>query len=573
MIVETLAKYGTFPDIWGEGALFAFSGVDGETQSRTGFVLTFGPRQFSLLVHTPARRVVDIRLAQPGSVRAATGDVLVVESPAGELVLSFAAWHTVVGTLPAGAQASLQFEDTPVPGEAGEYWVSDDAEHGDALVLLVRQGRIALAYGHTAEEAENRAENGLFRDLKQVVDDRLAFYTALPRLLFPAKDRLLKKCASVMKVNTLSAEGEMRQTWSTPDRVPHQHMWLWDSVFHTFAMNHINPQVAWDFLKSVLDFQRTDGMIPHRMQVDGRVSAITQPPILAWGVWENYQHLRDKNRLEYALPRLEKYLLWDLENRDQNHNHLLEWFIEGDVRCRSGESGLDNSPRFDEAVLLDAVDFSTFAALDLYALARIAGALGQAEEAARWQARAAALSGQVHDLLWDEAAGFYFDRRIDGTLSGVRAATGFLPLLLPDLPPGRAQRLAEALADPRQFETAFPVPSVAADHPEFSTDMWRGATWINLNYLIIRGLQQQGLEAPARDLRAKTIQMVDTYYRKSGVLFEFYDSTGQRPPQACDRKGPRAEPYDIRRKIDSIRDYHWTASLTARLLLEEAGLV
>jgi glycogen debranching enzyme len=572
MIAELLASYGTLPDIWGEGALFAFSGIDGETQSRTGFVLTFGPRPYALLIHTPARRVVDIRLVQPGTVRAATSDLLVVDTPNGALTLAFAAWHTLVGSLPSGAQVSLQFEDTPVPGEVGEYWVSDDAEHGDALVLLMRQGRFALAYGHTAEEAENRAESGLFRDLKRVVEERLDFYEKLPRLLFPAKDRLLKKCVSVMKVNTLSAEGEMNQHWSTPDRVPHQHMWLWDSVFHSIAMNYFNPRLSWNFLKSVLDFQRPDGMIPHRMQVDGRVSDISQPPILAWGVWENYQKLRDSSTLEYALPRLEQYLSWDLAQRDSNKNDLLEWFIEGDVRCRSGESGLDNSPRFDEAILLDAVDFSTFAALDLFALAQIAGALGKQDKAVHWQMLGEQMARQVHALLWDEAAGFYFDRRMDGTLSDVRAATGFFPLLLPDLPAGRAQRLTAALADPGDFDTAFPVPSVSAGHPAFSTDMWRGATWINLNYLIIHGLQQQGLKDQARELRSKTILFVDTYYRKSGVLFEFFDSTDRRPPQACERKGPRVEPYDIRRKIDSIRDYHWTAALTANLLLEEAGL-
>jgi glycogen debranching enzyme len=559
--------------VWGEGALFAFSGIDGETRSNSGFVLTFGPRPYGLLVHTPARRVVDIYLAEPGTVRAVTGDLLVVDTPKGELVLTFSAWHTLMGTLPDGARVALQFEDTPVPGEVGEYWVSDDAEHGDALVLIARQGRFALAYGSSAEEAENRAETNLARDLQKVVEDRLAFYQKVPRLLFPAKDRLLKKCASVMKVNTLSAEGEMNQTWSTPDRVPHQHMWLWDSVFHTFAMNHVQPRLAWDYLRSVLDFQRPDGMIPHMMQANGRTSAITQPPILAWGVWENYQKLKDKGALEYALPRLERYLEWDLTQRDQNNNHLLEWFIEGNPRCRSGESGLDNSPRFDEAIQLDAVDFSVFAAQDLAALAKIAAVLGQAEKAAQWQARARQVSLAVHELLWDEAGGFYMDRRLDGTLSDVRAATGFLPLLLPDLPAGRAQRLAAALADPQDFNTAFPVPSVSAGHPEFSTDMWRGATWINLNYLIVRGLQQQGLATEAKALRTKTITVVDTYYRKSGVLFEFFDSTDQRPPQACDRKGPRVEPYNIRRKYDSIRDYHWTAALTARLLLEEAGLV
>jgi hypothetical protein len=162
---------------------------------------------------------------------------------------------------------------------------------------------------------------------------------------------------------------------------------------------------------------------------------------------------------------------------------------------------------------------------------------------------------------------------MDGSLTGVMAATGFLPLLLPDLPQGRAARMAALLADPQIFVAAFPVPSVALNHPEWSTDMWRGATWINLNYLIIRGLSQQGLVSQARELAEKTIQFVDRYYRSYGVLFEFYDAKDEHHPPDCDRKGPCQKPYNIRTKYDSIRDYHWTAALTARLLLEEAGLV
>ena len=61
--------------------------------------------------------------------------------------------------------------------------------------------------------------------------------------------------------------------------------------------------------------------------------------------------------------------------------------------------------------------------------------------------------------------------------------------------------------------------------------------------------------------------MSDQYY--GIVLFEFYDAKDQVPPLVCDRKGTRKEPYNIRKKKDSIRDYHWTAALTACLLLNQ----
>ena len=93
-----------------------------------------------------------------------------------------------------------------------------------------------------------------------------------------------------------------------------------------------------------------------------------------------------------------------------------------------------------------------------------------------------------------------------------------------------------------------------------------------MNYLVIRGLQHQGRAATAARLRQQTIELVDRYYRDHGVVFEFYDSSDRRPPTECDRKGPPAARYDIRRKVDCIRDFHWTAALTACLILQDPGV-
>jgi glycogen debranching enzyme len=179
------------------------------------------------------------------------------------------------------------------------------------------------------------------------------------------------------------------------------------------------------------------------------------------------------------------------------------------------------------------------------------------------------VSSAVHNQLWDDQDSFYYDRKLDDRFVRVRAATGFLPLLLPDLPTSRAERLVEALKDPQQFNTVFPVPSLAVSHPAWSTDMWRGATWVNLNYLIAKGLRFHDYEAEAEWLENKTIEFVGKYYDQYGVVFEFFDAKDQRPPLACDRKGARKEPYNIRRKSDSIRDYHWTAAMTYCLLREK----
>jgi len=571
MISDLLAPYPHLPDVWGEGALFAFSGLDGETNAASGFVATYAREPYDLLIHTPQRRLLEVKVADPGAVRVATGDLLAVQTARGDLLLAYAAWHTLVGIAPPDATLALRAEDGSRAAEVEGVWVAADDAHGDAVALAQRAPRFALAYGRTSAEAHARVLAGLDADVWAVAAARLASFAAMPAIAPAAADRLLKKCFSVIKVNTLAAEGPMQQTWSTPDRVPHRDMWLWDSVFHSLAMNRFHPRVAWDFLKGVLDMQQPDGMIPHQSSVSGWRSHITQPPLLAWGVWENYQVLRDPQTLRYALPRLEAYLAWDLAHRDRNQNGLLEWWIEGNVRSRSGESGLDNSARFDMAVPLDAVDFSVWAAADMGYVAQIAAALGDAERAAVWAARSRRTSTAVHRELWDEQAGFYFDRTMEGAFTGIKAASGFMPLLLDDLPAPHLHCLVRWLRDPAAFAAPFPVPSLALSEPTWCTDMWRGPTWLNLNYFIIIGLRRHGERELAQWLADKTLQHVAKYYERYGVLFEFYDARDEVPPPLCDRKGPHQEPYDIRRKMDSIRDYHWTAAITALLLLDAWG--
>ena len=564
MLTNIAPPINNIPDIWGEGALFAFSGMDGETNVSSGFAAAFARDRYGLLFHTPQRRLLKIELRAEGTTRIATGDVLAVDTPQGDLVVAFSHWHTLIGVTPHDTRLQLRFEGGPIASWKDPFWVSEDEKNHDVLALVEKGGRFALSYGETVAQAQHRAKAGLELEVADEVSKRLAIYHEIPSLKSAELDRLLKKCVSVMKVNTLSKEGAFHQSWSTPDRVPHKHMWLWDSVFHSFAMRRLLPRLSWDLLKSVLDTQTADGMIPIQMTVSGsgRWPDVIQPPILAWGVWENYQALKDKSCLKYALPRLERYLEWECANRDRNGNSLLEWSIV----YRGGEAGMDNSPRFDRAVPFDAVDFSVYVALEMQYTAWIARELGEVDKGHYWERRSRLISEKVHRDLWHQGDGFYYDREIEGQATGVKAVSGFYPLLLDDIPQERVDRLVQALKDPTQFNTAFPVPTVAVSDPTWSTDMWRGPTWVNTNYLVIRGLAKQGRPEEANWLARKSIELVLKYYQRYGVLFEFYDAKDEVPPVACDRRGPPKEPYDIRVKVDSIRDYHWTAAVTTCLL-------
>ena len=91
MLSSLLAGLSNLPDIWGEGAIFAFSGMDGTTCAASQFVATFGAQPYDLLIHAPLRRALEIRPADTGKVRIASGDVLAVDTARGDLVLTYIA--------------------------------------------------------------------------------------------------------------------------------------------------------------------------------------------------------------------------------------------------------------------------------------------------------------------------------------------------------------------------------------------------------------------------------------------------------------------------------------------------
>ena len=69
----------------------------------------------------------------------------------------------------------------------------------------------------------------------------------------------------------------------------------------------------------------------------------------------------------------------------------------------------------------------------------------------------------------------------------------------------------EHLLNEKEFWTNYPVPSVAVNEPTFSENssfLWRGHTWIDMNWFIINGLKKHGFENIALELSKNTINLV-----------------------------------------------------------------
>ncbi len=526
-----------YRDTWHGGQLLAFSAVDGPTDYEHGLTARTSFGMPGMDIKLPA--LATLRFPLPTHARfAIAGDFFDLEASGARVRGAFLdAHHLLIEgpcefTTGSGGVACRSRDQRTLVGSALRF----DAKKLDTDLDAAMAGRSAWI---------NRQ--------------------ALPHGLTPAAQRTLAKVLTTLKTQVYSPEGRIFHRWTTPDRWPHRKMWLWDSVFHAIGWRHFDLALARDMISAVFDLQRKDGFVAH-MMTPHEASDVTQPPVLALGVHLVNEVVLDETWLRDLYPKLKAYLRWDMARRDTDGGGLLEWTIHGDPFCRSGESGMDNSPRFDAATRLDAVDFNAFLALECEIMAGFASKLRLDADIAMWESEHRRICDLIRRRLWSERHGFFLDYDVERQRpSEVIASSGFLPLICGAATREQAERLAAHLADPGMFGTAFPVPSISVKDPgHYTKDMWRGPVWINLNWLIARGFERYGFTGVAAQLRAQTRKGIEEACEQFGSLFEYYDDRLEVAPPALLRKGrcaPEASPYH-----QVIYDYGWTASLYADLV-------
>lgn len=563
-----------YPNKWGKGALFAYSGLDGINtmkHSMCGQLLgerigmTFDTNAIDLYLRL--QRVYNFEFTIVAS------DIILGTLSSGEAFgFLFVEQDTVVGFCPKETAKICchgdfltheEYEDCQCYYKEEVTYVFATCENEDNIVF-------ALSRGANKQEVCHKVNKALGTDIKASIDAKLLFYNGVPVLEHAntMENMTLAKCFSVMKSQVYTAEGRFKQRWTTPDRLPHKMLWLWDSVFHSIGNVYLEPQLAYESILSILDSQSEDGFIPHMATPEDQ-SDITQPPIIAWGLYKLYEKTGNKEWLENCYEGLEKYLAWNMKNRDSNENLLFEWEIDqNQSHCRCAESGMDNSPRFDDVKPMDAIDFSCFMANEMRCMKRIADILGKKQEAEIYEKLYTSMKLAINTYLYDSADGRYYDREIkSGKLRKVSAVSSFLPLFSGVCTEETAAALIKDLLNEETFGTRFGVPSISKEDKTFGEDMWRGPVWINYNYFIIQGLKEYGYVDLADKLREETISVLTEWYIKEGSLFEFYDCNNEVSPCELSRKGPALQPADYSVRPMAIADYGWTCTVFVDLIM------
>jgi putative isomerase len=339
----------------------------------------------------------------------------------------------------------------------------------------------------------------------------------------------------IMRAGLISTRFYTTREAMTPSKIYYVGVWQWDAFFHALAYRHVDKKLAHDQLRIVIDHQRADGMIPDAVHDEGTITRlshpiegdVTKPPLLAWAAWKLYELDHDREFLDEIYEPIVRWNNWWFEQNDSDGDGLCEYH-------HPYSSGLDDSPLWDDGMPVEAPDLNTYLFLQLEALSKIARVLDQKDDAERWAVKAAEMAARLVRGMWDEQSGYFWANRIvnqQHVRVNVRTPFNLFPLITGRLPKSIVERLIAHLTNEHEFWPRYPVPTVALDDPKFDPQtMWRGPTWVNVNYLLIEGLQRNGYLDLARELRRRTLEMIG----RLDDIYEYYQSeTGAVPPKAA----------------------------------------
>jgi neutral trehalase len=202
------------------------------------------------------------------------------------------------------------------------------------------------------------------------------------------------------------------------------------------------------------------------------------------------------------------------------------------------ESGLDNSPLFDDAVFnpeKNMLELASAGLMGLYiadcnALAEIAEILGKTEDAMELKVRADKYSASLQKL-WDEESGIYRDLDLaTSEFSTHLAPTNFYPLIAKVPTQEQAERMIEGyFMNPDEFYGEYMLPSISRSDSAFEDNSyWRGRIWAPMNFLVYLGLRNYDLPGARTILAEKSLDLLMKEWMENRRVYENYNAiTGE----------------------------------------------
>jgi len=251
------------------------------------------------------------------------------------------------------------------------------------------------------------------------------------------------------------------------------------------------------------------------------------------------------------MKKLTRWYNWLEKNQKGPIANSFRW--RGRTENHTLTSGLDDYPRIkipsENEMHLDLACWMSKMAL---ILSDISTKLDKSDDEKYWSKKHLDIYKMIEDFHWDGDSNMFYDLEYNSGSREFARHFGYInlfPLLL-ELVPHDSPKLLEILKlikDPKQIWSKFGLRSLSLKDPYFGKgeDYWRGAIWININYLALRALGKKYavLDGPYKafakeiynELRENLIDNMFYNFKKTGSIWEQYHPTSG--------KGQRSRPF------------------------------
>ena len=320
----------------------------------------------------------------------------------------------------------------------------------------------------------------------------------------------------------------------------------WDNFFAAYMAGMVNRDLAYANAEEMVNSLTPAGFVPNFARAKGWDSYDrSEPPVGALAVLGIYGKYKEKWFLQNTFDGLLRWNRWWAANRDVQG--YLAWGStpydalwsgsDASVNTVQGaryESGLDNSPMYDDApydtsrhvMELADVGLMSLYIADCNALAQIAEELGRTTDVKELKQRAQKYTQSLNGL-WDESTGIYRNKNLrSGELDKRLSPTNFYPLLAKAAAPAHAERMVrEHLMNPAEFWGEFVIPATPRTEKAFEDqEYWRGRIWGPMNFLVYLGLRNYGFADTRTQLVEKSRNLFLKEWKTNRHVHENYNA-------------------------------------------------
>ncbi|MCX6249998.1 MAG: trehalase family glycosidase [Bacteroidetes bacterium] len=349
-------------------------------------------------------------------------------------------------------------------------------------------------------------------------------------------------CFSLLQQCMMPPEGKCSYNYYVFSREP---KWGWGyggQVFHEslsmLAYAYMNPLAAMNSQRVFIERQHKDGYINYRTGPYLDETIEYQGKLTTSAPWFNYENLeiyritKDKKFLEDVyIPGKKFYNYW-VSERDSNKNGLCEWGAEAELESvRDARVAVWDKVGWPSN--FEGPDLNSMLAKEARSLGEIADILGKKEDTEYWKTEFQKRKDLINKFMWDPLSNFYYNvNRNDQTFRyqhpddlKIKEITGILPLWAGVCDSMRCQKLIRSITNPDEFWRPYGIPSLSARDDYYNPiGYWNGPVWVQWNYLVFRGLLENGFRKEAEELAAKVLDNMIWHLKNDHVFWEFYSA-------------------------------------------------